>query len=510
MAVLPADSVQAVPECCQQLMLSPDSPIADLYSRDIPIDPNGKVLPWLWVVLLPFIDENRITSAVKIYENEMTDEEKKRNSFGFPLIFVDKDHPLGKYLDVQQQQQQDQQQNEKKSIYFDSNVGNGICGRLDRNDELSTEYGINQLIRAPDRPVRAFQNIDNNRILCLQYEFPEELVHVSKLLDKVDLGEKVLCDYDGIAHRPKLNKGKFNIADIAERMKDEKSRQSSQRMILGGLGMPTNMFNGFSQNLNNFQGGHNFNRNYDNNNNNNIRYDDHRQSSYNVHQSAEFQQYNRRNESDSYSNRSGSGSYRDSNSGNVSEYGNKRYSFNPDRDRYDSNSGNFRTSQNDYDRNYDRERDSQQSRSNSTKHQRDDRQQSDEYSRSARSSSSNDRYTQNSWSNSSHFQQNYNYNQSREQQQPREQFWRQPPPPQQQQQSWRDPPFPSSSAPPPLSSSLQQQQQQPPMSRAPPLPNMFSNDPRSSSNSNSRNSNNSVQIPFQTNYTNSRDPRMRR
>lgn len=169
-------------------MLSSESPIFDLYSKDIPIDPNGKVLPWLWVVLLPFIDENRITSAVKLCENEMTEEEKRRNSFGFPLIFFDKDHPLGIYQQQQLQQQQPEQpqqeqpqseqekqlesnddnnntnNNKKPLIYFHSDVGNGICGCLKMNNNLLVEYGINQLIKAPDRPVRAFQSISNNRL----------------------------------------------------------------------------------------------------------------------------------------------------------------------------------------------------------------------------------------------------------------------------------------------------------------------------------------------------------
>ena len=29
-----------------------------------PVDPNGKAMPWLWVVLLPFIDEPRLLAAM--------------------------------------------------------------------------------------------------------------------------------------------------------------------------------------------------------------------------------------------------------------------------------------------------------------------------------------------------------------------------------------------------------------------------------------------------------------
>jgi Xrn1 helical domain len=30
----------------------------------VPCDPNGKPMPWLWVVLLPFIDERRLLEAL--------------------------------------------------------------------------------------------------------------------------------------------------------------------------------------------------------------------------------------------------------------------------------------------------------------------------------------------------------------------------------------------------------------------------------------------------------------
>jgi len=46
------------------LMMDEESPIIDFYPRDVPVDPNGKAMPWLWVVLLPFIDEDRLLAAM--------------------------------------------------------------------------------------------------------------------------------------------------------------------------------------------------------------------------------------------------------------------------------------------------------------------------------------------------------------------------------------------------------------------------------------------------------------
>lgn len=64
MAVLPEDSSHAVPKASRWLMADSESPIIDFYPKDVKCDPNGKAMPWLWVVLLPFIDEDRLFSAM--------------------------------------------------------------------------------------------------------------------------------------------------------------------------------------------------------------------------------------------------------------------------------------------------------------------------------------------------------------------------------------------------------------------------------------------------------------
>jgi 5'-3' exoribonuclease 2 len=64
MAVLPSDSLLAIPTEARWLMTDPESPIIDFYPKDVPVDPNGKAMPWLWVVLLPFIDQDRLLSAL--------------------------------------------------------------------------------------------------------------------------------------------------------------------------------------------------------------------------------------------------------------------------------------------------------------------------------------------------------------------------------------------------------------------------------------------------------------
>lgn len=48
----------------------------------VEVDPNGKPMPWLWVTLLPFLDETRLLRELNDREDLLTDEEKQRNSFG--------------------------------------------------------------------------------------------------------------------------------------------------------------------------------------------------------------------------------------------------------------------------------------------------------------------------------------------------------------------------------------------------------------------------------------------
>ncbi len=51
-------------------------------------------MPWLWVVLLPFIDETRLFAVMNELSDSFTEEEKKRNSFGPSVFFVHETHPL--------------------------------------------------------------------------------------------------------------------------------------------------------------------------------------------------------------------------------------------------------------------------------------------------------------------------------------------------------------------------------------------------------------------------------
>jgi Xrn1 helical domain len=81
-------SKHALPPAFQDLMDNPASPIIDFYPVDIKQDPNGKRFPWQWVVLLPFIDEKRLTAAVESVKHTLTAEEIRKNSRGNDVILM--------------------------------------------------------------------------------------------------------------------------------------------------------------------------------------------------------------------------------------------------------------------------------------------------------------------------------------------------------------------------------------------------------------------------------------
>lgn len=87
MAVLPDRSKALVPAAFRPLMTDDASPIKDFYPRTFELDMNGKKNAWEAIVKIPFVDQNRLLKAIHDHENQLTPEEKERNTIGTNLIF---------------------------------------------------------------------------------------------------------------------------------------------------------------------------------------------------------------------------------------------------------------------------------------------------------------------------------------------------------------------------------------------------------------------------------------
>ncbi|XP_033763186.1 5'-3' exoribonuclease 1-like isoform X1 [Pecten maximus] len=97
MAVLPSNSKELLPEAYWNLMLMDNSEIIDFYPADFQSDLNGKQQDWEAVVLIPFIDEKRLLTAMYKVEHLMTNSEKKRNCHSPSLCYDYVSDPLPAY-----------------------------------------------------------------------------------------------------------------------------------------------------------------------------------------------------------------------------------------------------------------------------------------------------------------------------------------------------------------------------------------------------------------------------
>jgi len=87
MACMPPSQAHTLPEPYRWLMTSSDSPIIDFYPRAFTVDMNGKRWPWEAVVLLPFIDSQRLLEYTKdIGDDSLSPEEQSRNQAGHALV----------------------------------------------------------------------------------------------------------------------------------------------------------------------------------------------------------------------------------------------------------------------------------------------------------------------------------------------------------------------------------------------------------------------------------------
>jgi len=89
LAVLPPKSSNLLPQNLADLMVEKDSPISDFYPENFQIDMNGKRNIWEGIVLLPFIEQEKLLGEVgkTKKKSKLSVEEENRNCFAKDLIF---------------------------------------------------------------------------------------------------------------------------------------------------------------------------------------------------------------------------------------------------------------------------------------------------------------------------------------------------------------------------------------------------------------------------------------
>uniref|UniRef100_A0A5B7BCI5 5'-3' exoribonuclease n=1 Tax=Davidia involucrata TaxID=16924 RepID=A0A5B7BCI5_DAVIN len=175
LGVFPAASSHALPEQYRKLMSDPNSPIIDFYPIDFEVDMNGKRFSWQGIAKLPFIDEARLLAEVEKIEHTLTEEEARRNSVMFDMLFVALSHPLSPYifsLDDRCKQLTDKERSEIKE-QLDPRASGGMNGYI----SLCAGDPCPPIFRSP---VEGKEDIMDNQVICAIYRLPDTHKHITR------------------------------------------------------------------------------------------------------------------------------------------------------------------------------------------------------------------------------------------------------------------------------------------------------------------------------------------
>lgn len=148
MGVLPASSNHAIPEIFHDLMVNPESEIIDFYPEDFRVDLNGKKFAWQGVILLPFIDEERLLAAMEKKYPLLSEEERTRNTVGQDILLISDRHPL--YMELATNFYSKKQGLPKYKLNM--RVSGGLAGKVDRNEAHIPHSSLVSPFEGPNMP----------------------------------------------------------------------------------------------------------------------------------------------------------------------------------------------------------------------------------------------------------------------------------------------------------------------------------------------------------------------
>lgn len=191
LGVFPAASSHALPEHYRKLMTDPNSAIIDFYPTDFEVDMNGKRFSWQGIAKLPFIDEARLLAEVRKIEHTLTEEEARRNSVTFDMLFVALSHPLSPYifsLDDRYKQLMDKERTEVKER-IDPQASGGMNGYL----SLCSGDPCPPIFRSP---ISGMEDIMDNQVICAIYRLPDAHEHIARPPPGVKFPKKIVAIED--------------------------------------------------------------------------------------------------------------------------------------------------------------------------------------------------------------------------------------------------------------------------------------------------------------------------
>ncbi|KAJ8772759.1 hypothetical protein K2173_027936 [Erythroxylum novogranatense] len=238
LGVFPAASSHALPECYRKLMTDPNSPIIDFYPTDFEVDMNGKRYAWQGIAKLPFIDEARLLAEVQKIEHTLTDEETRRNSMMFDMLFVLSSHSLSEsiyLLDNQCKQLTDREVIEVKEP-INPELSDGMNGYI----SPCAGDAHPPIFRSP---VVGMEDILDNQVICAIYRLPAPHKHIArppagvvfpkKIVDAGDMKPEPVLWHEDSGRRPREHERPHPPGTTSGRQLGD----ASHRLIVNSLQM---------------------------------------------------------------------------------------------------------------------------------------------------------------------------------------------------------------------------------------------------------------------------------
>jgi 5'-3' exoribonuclease 2 len=148
MSVLPAASRHAIPELFHPLMTEEDSPIYDFYPTDFELDLNGKKFAHQGVILLPFIDEQRLLKHMHELYPQLTENENERNAVGTEHLYFSTHHEM--YQELAANWYTKKQGASK--VTLKAKTSHGLVGKVEKDENYIPDSGLYFPLTGADMP----------------------------------------------------------------------------------------------------------------------------------------------------------------------------------------------------------------------------------------------------------------------------------------------------------------------------------------------------------------------
>ncbi|KAI9252786.1 XRN 5'-3' exonuclease N-terminus-domain-containing protein [Helicostylum pulchrum] len=203
MGVLPAASKMHLPKAFHNLMTDGESPIIDFYPTEFDVDMDGKKWEWQGVVKLPFINTERLITAMNTVYDQLNEEEQHRNSEGPSILYVSEDHKVYNSIGNVYTKR-----SANERMILDARLSDGLTGEIDKDPECIPRSTLRTPLPDFDLP-----DIANDKSISVSYylpntegtQFSSQLLKGLKLENSLGYEDVQLATFEKIDTRQRYN-----------------------------------------------------------------------------------------------------------------------------------------------------------------------------------------------------------------------------------------------------------------------------------------------------------------